>query len=62
MRLLNIFFLLAVRVVVKGNWWAAAVQPVIFTLGSVLVALDLDVLNLESIEGQNWMAYSNNPI
>ena len=43
MKLLNIFFLLAIRPT-QGVWWAAAVQPVIFTLGSVLVALDLDVL------------------
>ena len=31
---------------VKGAWWAAAVQPVILSLGAILGAVDLDVLDI----------------
>ena len=40
-----IFALLTLIVFVKGAWWAAAVQPVILSLGAVLSAIDQDVLD-----------------
>ena len=46
MKLASIFVLLALSVTVQGAWWAAAaVQPVILSLGAILGAIDLDVLN-----------------
>ena len=42
-----IFAILALFVMVKGTWWAAAVQPVILSLGAVLSAIDLDVLDTQ---------------
>ena len=33
-------------VIVKGAWWATAVQPVVLSLGAILSAVDLDVLNV----------------
>ena len=41
-----IIALFSLIVMVKGAWWAAAVQPVILSLGAVLSAIDLDVLNI----------------
>ena len=46
MKLLIALFLL--NVIVKGAWLAAVVQPVIFSLGAVLSALDSDLLDVES--------------
>ena len=40
-----IFALLTLIVIAKGAWWAAAVQPVILSLGAVLSAIDQDVLD-----------------
>ena len=37
-------------VMVKGAWWAAAVQPVVLSLGAILTAVDLDVLNVSLTE------------
>ena len=47
MKLKVIFALCALSVMVKGTWWAAAVQPVILSLGAILGALDLDVVNIQ---------------
>ena len=49
MKLSIIFALYTLSVIVKGAWWAAAVQPVILSLGAILGALDQDVLNVEPI-------------
>ena len=46
MKLRNIFTVFAIFVMVRGTWWAAAVQPVILSLGTVLSAVDLDVLDV----------------
>ena len=46
MKLKVIFALCTLSVMVKGTWWAAAVQPVILSLGAILGALDLDVVNI----------------
>ena len=43
MKLISIFALFTLSSIVKGTWWAAAVQPVILSLGAVLTALDLDL-------------------
>ena len=49
MKLLTTFTLIAMSVVVKGNLWAAAVQPVILSIGAVLAAIDLDVLDVQRL-------------
>ena len=46
MKLRNIIALLTLSVMVNGAFWAAAVQPVILSLGAILSAVDLDVLDL----------------
>ena len=59
MKIRDIFVLFSLSVIVKGTWWAAAVQPVILSLGAVLTAFDKDVLNLEPIQWKNWLPYIN---
>ena len=46
----GIVTLLTLIVMVKGAWWAAAVQPVVLSLGAILTAVDLDVLNVSLTE------------
>ena len=47
MKLLATFTILTtLSVVVRGTWWASAVQPVILSIGAVLAAIDLDVLDV----------------
>ena len=48
MKLSAIFALFTLNLVVKATWWAAAAQPVILSLGAVLAAFDLDVLNFDA--------------
>ena len=43
---------------VKGTW-VAAVQPLILSLGAILGAIDLDVLDLSSIELKNLLPFIN---
>ena len=45
---LAIFTLFELIVFVKSTWWAAAVQPVILSIGAVFTALNLDVLDLDA--------------
>ena len=59
MKLKYIFALLSLCLIVKGAWWAAAVQPVILSLGAVMGALDRDVLDVQSIEWKGWMPFIN---
>ena len=54
MKLTFIFTLFTLAVIVKGAWWAAAVQPVILGLGAVLASFDLDVLDVQSMEWKFW--------
>ena len=49
MKLRDIFALLSLSVIVKGTWLAAAIQPVILSLGALFSAIDLDVLDVEPI-------------
>ena len=60
MKVFSIFALLTLIVMVRGAWWTAAVQPVILSLGAILGTIDLDVLNIEPIEGYSWMSFANN--
>ena len=57
MKLLAIFALFQLIVFVKSTWWAAAVQPVILSIGAVFTALNSDVLNFDAqpIEWRNWL-------
>ena len=59
MKLTVIFALFALIVMVKGTWWAAAVQPFILSLGAILGTIDSDVLNVESIEWRNLLPFIN---
>ena len=43
MKLSEIVVLFGVFVMAKGAWWAAAVQPVILSIGALFAALDLDI-------------------
>ena len=47
MKLLGILSLFTLISMVRGAWWAAAVQPVILGLGAALSAIDLDLLNTQ---------------
>ena len=47
MKLSVIIALFSLSAIVKGAWLAAAAQPVILTLGAILGALDLDILDFE---------------
>ena len=49
MKLISIFALFALSLVVEGTWIAAAVQPVILSIGAALAAIDLDVLDVQPI-------------
>ena len=49
MKVASIFVSFSLIVIVNGALWAAVVQPVILTLGAVLGAIDLDVLDAEPI-------------
>ena len=59
MKLIGIFVLLTLIVIVKGTWWAAAVQPFILGFGAIFAALDLDVLDVQPIDSKNLMPFVN---
>ena len=59
MKLTSIFTLFTLIVIVKGAWWAAAVQPVILSLGAVLGTIDQDVLDLQPIAQKNWNIFKS---
>ena len=59
MKLESIIALFTLIVMVKGAWWAAAVQPVILTLGAVLGTIDKDVLDIQAIEWRNLLPFIN---
>ena len=40
MELKVIFALYTLSVIVKGAWWAAAVRPIILSLGAIFTAID----------------------
>ena len=50
MKLQFIFALFTLIFTVKGAWWTAAVQPVILSIGAVLSAIDLDILDVQPLE------------
>ena len=58
MKLSAVFALFALIVMVKGAWWAAAIQPFILSLGAIWGAIDLDLL--ESIEWRNLVPFISN--
>ena len=47
MKLESIFVITTLIVIVKGAWWATAVQPVILGFGAILTALNEDVIDIE---------------
>ena len=40
MKLRDIFAIFTLSFMVKGAWWAAAIQPVILGFGAILTAID----------------------
>ena len=44
MKLTLFFALLTLIMMVKGAWWAAAVQPIILSLGAIFTAFDSDII------------------
>ena len=60
MKFVSIVAFLTLIKMVKGVWWAAAVQPLILSLGAVLGALDLDVLdNVQPFDLRNFLPFIN---
>ena len=59
MKLRSILALFTLIVMVRGAWFAAAVQPVILSLGAVLSAVDLDVLDVQLTGIKNWLPFIN---
>ena len=57
MKVSSIFVSFSLIVIVKGAWFAAALQPVILSLGAVLGAIDLDVLDAEPISLSEMMPF-----
>ena len=49
MKLKSLFAFLSLSVMVKGTWWAAAVRPVVLSLGAIMGAIDLDVIDVKSM-------------
>ena len=45
MKLITILTIFSLSIIVKGAWWAAAVQPVILGFGAAFAALDHDVVD-----------------
>ena len=54
MKLKDILTLFTLSVIVKGAWWAAAVQPVVLSLGTMMAAVDLDVLDANVLHLFDW--------
>ena len=50
MKLKSIVALFTFIISVEGAFWAAALNPVILSLGAVFGAINTDLLNIESIE------------
>ena len=59
MKLRDIVVIFILSMTVNGAWWAAAVQPVILSLGAVLSAIDLDMLDVQTIELKSWLPFIN---
>ena len=57
MKLRSILALFTLIVMVKGAWLAAAVQPVILSLGAVLSAVDLDALDVQFTGLKSWLPF-----
>ena len=47
MKFRDIFALFTLSVMVNGAFWTAAVQPVLLSLGAMLAAVDMDVLDIQ---------------
>ena len=43
MKTICIFVIFSLSVIVEGAWWAAAVQPIVLSLGAAFTAMNLDV-------------------
>ena len=57
-----LFALFGISVMVNGAWWAAAVQPVMLSIGAVFAALNLDlepILDAKPIELRKLMIFKN---
>ena len=62
MKFATILATLTLIKMVNGAWWAAAVQPLILSLGAVLGTIDLDVLDNDkpfTFEWRNFLPFIN---
>ena len=60
MKLTNILGLFALCEKVNSVWWAATIQPVILSIGTLFAALDLDfepILDVQPIEWRKFLAF-----
>ena len=49
-----ILILYTLSLMVKGAWWAAAVQPVVLSFGTMMAVVDLDVLDVHFLNIFDW--------
>ena len=49
-----ILILFTLSSMVKGAWWAAAVQPVVLSFGTMMAVVDLDVLDVHFLNIFDW--------
>ena len=49
-----ILILFTLSLMVKGAWWAAAVQPVVLSFGTMMAVVDLDVLDVHFLNIFDW--------
>ena len=54
MKLRGIITLFTLCVIVEGAWWAAAVQPVVLSFGTMMAVVDLDVLDVHFLNIFDW--------
>ena len=59
MKLRDILALFTLIIMVRGAWFAATVQPIILSLGAVLSAVDLDVLDVQLNGIKSWLPFIN---
>ena len=55
MKLRGILALFTLSVITKGAWWDATVQPIILSLGAMMAAVDLDVLDVHLFDWRQWL-------
>ena len=55
MKFLSIFVLFTLIVVVNGSWLSAAIYPIILGFGAVLMKINLDPFDVETLNQKNQL-------